>query len=286
MTGQYTHPFARRLVDIEDGAIEVWEGGDGPVTFVTTHPYLIANDTYPGAGLSDGLASVGRTVFVTPRGSGGSFAESRREKLGMDTLVDDLEQLRQALAIDKWIPSGFSTGGMVTLMYASRYPHALAAAVPICTAASYHYALRPESLYSPTNAINQKLAEIRERAGMGEEYHRAFASASVHNQDVVETVLATTPRDDLRNTVVVDEVLIGKWNYEPDLARITAPTLIIVGRHDAQAGSMKWSHKILVGIAGSELAVMNHSGHFPFEEEPAEFRRVVADFVQRRVVAQ
>jgi pimeloyl-ACP methyl ester carboxylesterase len=49
---------------------------------------------------------------------------------------------------------------------------------------------------------------------------------------------------------------------------------------------MKWSHKILVGIAGSELAVMNHSGHFPFEEEPAEFRRVVADFVQRRVVAQ
>jgi hypothetical protein len=36
---------------------------------------------------------------------------------------------------------------------------------------------------------------------------------------------------------------------------------------------MKWSHKILVGIAGSELAVMNHSGHFPFEEEPAEFRR-------------
>jgi pimeloyl-ACP methyl ester carboxylesterase len=122
----------------------------------------------------------------------GSFAESRREKLGMDTLVDDLEQLRQALAIDKWIPSGFSTGGMVTLMYASRYPHALAAAVPICTAASYHYALRPESLYSPTNAINQKLAEIRERAGMGEEYHRAFASASVHNQDVVDTVLATT----------------------------------------------------------------------------------------------
>jgi pimeloyl-ACP methyl ester carboxylesterase len=223
MSTQYSHPFTSRLVDIEDGAIEIWEGGDGPVTFVTMHPYLISNGEYLGAGLADGLASVGRTVFVTPRGSGGSFAESRREKLGMDTLTDDLEQVRLALGVEKWIPSGFSCGGMVTLMYASRYPGALAGAVPICTAASYH--------------------------------------------------------------VVVEEVLVGKWNYEPELPKITAPTLIIVGRHDAQAGSMLWSHKILVGIPGSELAVMNNSGHFPHEEEPGEFRRVIKDFVQRRLVA-
>ena len=29
---------------------------------------------------------------------------------------------------------------------------------------------------------------------------------------------------------------------------------------------------------------MNHSGHFPHEEEPEEFRRVIGEFVQRRVV--
>lgn len=285
MSTEYSHPFTPRLVDIEDGAIEIWEGGDGPVTFVTMHPYLISNGKYPGAGLADGLASVGRTVFVTPRGSGGSFAESRREKLGMDTLTDDLEQVRLALGIEKWIPSGFSCGGMVTLMYASRYPGALAGAVPICTAASYHYAIAPESLYSPDSPVYQRLAEISERAGRGPEYERVSMSASLHNQDVLETVLTTTPKDEVRNEVVVEEVLVGKWNYEPELPKITAPTLVIVGRHDAQAGSMLWSHKILVGIPGSELAVMNNSGHFPHEEEPAEFRRVIQDFVQRRIVA-
>ena len=285
MSAEYSNPFTPRLVDIEDGAIEIWEGGDGPVTFVTMHPYLIANGKYPGAGLADGLASVGRTVFVTPRGSGGSFSESRREKLGMDTLTDDLEQVRLALGIDRWIPSGFSCGGMVVLMYASRYPQSLAGAVPICTAASYHYAVQPESLYSPDSPVYQRLAEIAERAGRGAEYERVSMSASLHNQDVLETVLTTTPRDDLRTEVVREEVLVGKWNYEPDLAKITAPTLIIAGRHDAQAGSMLWSHKILVGIDGSELAVMNHSGHFPHEEEPAEFRRVIRDFVQRRIVS-
>src|SRR3954453_15014264 len=110
----YRNPFTRRMVDIDEGAIEVWVGGDGPVTFVTTHPYLYANGEHPGAGLADGLASIGRTVFVTPRGCGGSFAESRRAKLGMDTLVDDLEQVRRALGMERWIPSGSSCGGMVT----------------------------------------------------------------------------------------------------------------------------------------------------------------------------
>jgi hypothetical protein len=37
MSTEYSHPFTPRLVDIEDSAIEIWEGGDGPVTFVTMH---------------------------------------------------------------------------------------------------------------------------------------------------------------------------------------------------------------------------------------------------------
>lgn len=281
---EYAHPFRRRLVDIDEGAMEIWEGGDGPVTFVTAHPFLVANGKYPGAGLSDGLASIGRTIFVVPRGSGGSFAETRRNKLGMDTLVDDIDQVRRALGIQRWIPSGYSCGGMITLMYAIRYPDALSGVVPICTAASYHYALQPDSLYAPTSAAYARLDEIKQRAGMGDEYERARVRASVHNQDVIDTVLRTTPTDPLRNEVVVAEVLVGKWNYEPELAQIQAPTLIVAGRYDGQAGSLRWSHKILVGIAGSELAVMNHSGHFPHEEEPAEFRRVISEFVHRRIV--
>jgi proline iminopeptidase len=284
MIREYSYPFTRRMVDIDDGAMEVWEGGDGPVTFVTAHPFLVANGRYPGGGLSDGLASIGRTIFVVPRGSGGSFAEDRREKLGMDVLVDDMDQVRRALGIARWIPSGYSCGGMTTLMYAIRYPDAVAGVVPICTAASYHYALQPDSLYASTSAAYARLDEIKRRAGMGEEYERARSSESLHNQDLIDTVLCTTHTDPNRNEVVVEEVLVGKWNYEPELAQIKAPTLILAGRYDGQAGSMFWSYKILVGIAGSELAVMNHSGHFPHEEEPEEFRRVIGEFVQRRVV--
>lgn len=281
---RYTNEFSRRTVNIEDGAIEVWEGGDGPVTFLTGHPFLSANDAYPGAGLTDCLAAIGRTIFVTPRGSGGSFAEHRREKLGMDTYVHDLEQVRQALGIDRLVPCGYSCGGMTTLMYAIRHPRALAGVIPVCTAASYHYALEPTSLYSSTSAAFQRLEAVRQEHGLGSEYDWAMVDESVHNKAVIEKILAGQRKAPVHNEVVVDEVLAGKWNYEPELATITAPTLVVVSRYDGQAGSMIWSHKILVGIEGSELAVMNHSGHLPFEEEPEEFKRVVREFVDRRIV--
>lgn len=281
---RYTHEFSRRTVDIDDGPIEVWEGGDGPVTFLTGHPFLSANGAYPGAGLSDCLAAVGRTVFVTPRGCGGSFAEQRREKLGMDTYVDDLDQVRRALGIEKVVPSGYSCGGMTTLMYAIRFPDALAGVVPVCTAASYHYAIQPSSLYSTSSAAFARLEAVKREHGPGPEYDRAMVDESVHNKAVIDKILAGQRKAAVRNEVVVEEVLVGKWNYEPDLATIVAPTLVVVSRYDGQAGSMIWSHKILTGIAGSELAVMNHSGHYPFEEEPEEFQRVVREFVSRRVV--
>jgi proline iminopeptidase len=281
---RYTHEFTRRMVDIDDGAIEVWEGGDGPVTFLTGHPFLSANGAFPGAGLTDCLAAIGRTVFVTPRGCGGSFAEHRREKLGMNTYVDDLEQVRRALGIEQVVPCGYSCGGMTTLMYAIRNPHALAGVVPVCTAASYHYAIQPTSLYSPTSAAFARLDAVRREHGLGPEYDWAMVNESVHNKAVIDRILAGQRKAQAHNEVVVEEVLVGKWNYEPELVTIKAPTLVVVSRYDGQAGSMIWSHKILVGIDGSELAVMNRSGHLPFEEEPEEFKRVVREFVDRRIV--
>ena len=204
----------------------------------------------------------------------------------MDTYVADLEQVRVALGIDKVVPSGYSCGGMTTLMYAIRYPDTLAGVVPhLHRPREYHYAIQPTSLYSPTSAAFQRLDAVKRAHGPGAEYDWAMVDESVHNKAVIGRVLAGQREAPLHDEVVVEEVLVGKWNYEPELATITAPTLVVVSRHDGQAGSMIWSHKVMVGIEGSELAVMNHSGHHPFEEEPEEFQRVVREFVGRRVVA-
>jgi pimeloyl-ACP methyl ester carboxylesterase len=63
------------------------------------------------------------------------------------------------------------------------------------------------------------------------------------------------------------------------LAEITTPTLIVVGRHDFICGP-RWATEIHERIAGSEFVVLENSGHFGHLEEPAEFARVVTEFVK------
>ncbi|MDN3356487.1 alpha/beta hydrolase [Actinomadura sp. DC4] len=62
------------------------------------------------------------------------------------------------------------------------------------------------------------------------------------------------------------------------LGSITTPALVIVGRHDFICGP-RWAAELHEGIPGSELVVLEDSGHFGHLEQPAEFARAVAGFV-------
>jgi proline iminopeptidase len=62
------------------------------------------------------------------------------------------------------------------------------------------------------------------------------------------------------------------------LGSVTTPTLVIVGRHDFICGP-RWAGELHEGIPGSELVVLEDSGHFGHLEEPDAFARAVTGFV-------
>ena len=68
------------------------------------------------------------------------------------------------------------------------------------------------------------------------------------------------------------------------LPQITAPTLILAGRHDSFT-PMALSEKMHELIAGSELHVVEAGTHTAPIERPAEVTAAIADFLQRRVAA-
>src|SRR5271156_5504311 len=74
----YTHRFRSRMIDLSDTRLEVLEAGKGPTTFVCTHPYFDASGPFPAGGLTEALASAGRTLYVCPRGTAASAEEHRR----------------------------------------------------------------------------------------------------------------------------------------------------------------------------------------------------------------
>ncbi|MEU8951573.1 alpha/beta hydrolase [Streptomyces sp. NPDC048489] len=63
-----------------------------------------------------------------------------------------------------------------------------------------------------------------------------------------------------------------------DLGALTVPALIVVGRHDVICG-VRWSEELHRLIPGSELLVLENSGHFGHLEEPEAFASAVTRFV-------
>lgn len=63
-----------------------------------------------------------------------------------------------------------------------------------------------------------------------------------------------------------------------DLGSLTVPTLVVVGRHDVICG-VRWAEELHRLIPGSELLILENSGHFGHIEEPAAFSQAVTRFV-------
>jgi proline iminopeptidase len=67
-------------------------------------------------------------------------------------------------------------------------------------------------------------------------------------------------------------------DLRPDLASISAPTLVAAGRHDFLCGPAV-AREIAAGIENAEVVPFAESGHFLYVEEPERFRETVWTFL-------
>ncbi|WP_393087498.1 alpha/beta fold hydrolase [Streptomyces sp. LN704] len=63
-----------------------------------------------------------------------------------------------------------------------------------------------------------------------------------------------------------------------DLGSLTVPALVVVGRYDVICG-VRWAEALHRLIPGSDLLILENSGHFGHLEEPEAFARAVTRFV-------
>lgn len=61
------------------------------------------------------------------------------------------------------------------------------------------------------------------------------------------------------------------------LGAVAAPTLVTVGELDLVLPE-RFSHELVDRIGGASLVVIPGAGHQPFQEQPAEYNRLLADF--------
>lgn len=230
------------------------------------------------------IADQAQLILVDHRGNGRS-SRPPVETRTLANMADDLEALRKALGLGRIVVFGMSFGGMLALTYAATYPDSVAALIPCATTASNETLERALSGMHDLSSPEQREALARLRDGSvrsPEDLDRVFGALS----RFYEYDPARTPPGGFKPIADIDMLNFffardrTTYDVRPRLGRITAPTLVLTGRHDKIAPPFA-SDEILKGIPQARQEMFEQSGHRLMREENAKFLRTVRSFVGR-----
>ena len=181
---------------------------------------------------------------------------------------------------------GHSYGGFIAQELAIREPAAVRGLLLLCTTPGQLGAGEQpappgppmpaefEQLLSSPPQTDEELA-----AGMS-----AVAPAYVHQAepDMLRQLMADTvfSASAMRRGFEV----LADWSAVDRLSSVTAPALVIAGRHDPFT-SWPQAHRIAARLHDARVEVFEHSSHFPWLDEPDLFFSTVTGWLQEQGVA-
>ena len=234
------------------------------------------------------LSEAMQLVYFDHRGQG----RSARGNPALYTLyqnVEDMEALRQYLGLGPIVSIGTSYGGMVAMAHAARYPASVSHLVLIVTAAHSGFIERARQIVAERGTPEQQALCDTLWAGkfktpeelqhyydvMGPLYSRSYDAA---NAGAIRGRATLSPEP--LNRAFGPNGFLRRYDLRPELGRITAPTLVLGGRHDWICAP-EFSEEIHTLIPGSRLCIFENSAHSIRVDEPealiAAIRKFVAD---------
>ncbi len=227
-------------------------------------------------------------VFYDHRCNGRSTGAAV-SSMTFENLTADADALRQALGFEKWAVLGHSFGGNVALEYALRYPQSLSHLLLVNSGGDFRW-------------VREKAPQLLVQRGFSPEtveLARRFLNGQIEPDEMFPALMKLgkaysphpnpwqTPHKLLRGlqTKLQPEALIfGEtqvlkgWTVMDRLGEIRAPTLVIAGREDF-VYPPEHQAALAAGIPDARLRLIDRAGHSPHDEQPAEVRRLIRDFL-------
>jgi pimeloyl-ACP methyl ester carboxylesterase len=215
-------------------------------------------------------------VYLEPVGTGES---GRLDAYGIDTYVTFLDAVVDDLGAPQVHLLGHSHGGFVVQQYTLDHPERVAGLIlydtsPVTGPEFWESAMAGVAAYAP---VAPEVPAAFERAVTATDDEALSAAL----REAVPVYFADFPGR--RSEFSAFVAGIRAWAVPSDpapfdvrsrLKEITAPTAVIVGAHDFICGP-RWAALLHAGIPGSQLTVLESSGHFGHVEQPAEFAAAV-----------
>ncbi|GAA4390690.1 alpha/beta hydrolase [Hymenobacter koreensis] len=246
----------------------------------------------PGAGSYSYEALGGRAledqlqmIYLDQRGSGRSPSDPQKN-YALTRLVQDLEDTRQQLGLEKWTLMAHSFGGIIATEYARQHPTRVEALILVNSIlnlpasmesmASYGYTLLPAEGRPPLDPA----APLPQRWGM--------VVGMLNQQKLMgklqySTDSAAARANQVARSVETNRELSGQvfrypefvQDLTPASAQLTMPVLVIAGREDHTTGP---EHHKAFKFPKQQVVVLP-GRHNAFQETPAEFKQAVTAFV-------
>ncbi|MFD8572400.1 alpha/beta fold hydrolase [Streptomyces sp. NPDC059639] len=251
-------PYARTVRGSGPGLLLAHGGGGsveanyGPVLPALAAARTVVGADYPGTG-------------ATPRAT---------SPLQLDELADELVAAADAEGLDRFAVSGYSLGGTVAVRIAARHPERVTAL--LLTATFGHP--------SPQLRLAAETWRTLAAAGDLDTFARfllpyALSDRALHA--LTDEQLAATLKE-MAATVPPGSGdhadLVSRADVRADLARITAPTLVVVTTEDRLVPPLA-QRELAAAIPGAHVAEIP-TGHLPFAELPDEWGTLMVKFLR------
>lgn len=229
-------------------------------------------------------------IYLDQRGSGRS-GSSAAKAYGLDRVVQDLEEVRQQLHLERWTLLSHSFGGLIATAYASQYPQRVESLIlansilnlpaSMESFVTAGYALLPVATRPPLDAT----APLPQRFGM--------VSALLNQQRLLNKLMfvddsaaarlsrfrpAQPANRDFAASLYQPGVING---YLQDFTALSAqlrmPVLVLAGQYDNVTGA---AHHQSFRFPKQQVVLMP-GGHYAFFENPREFEQALAAFSRK-----
>ena len=217
----------------------------------------------------DALGEQLRLIMVELLGHGRSDTPDRDEAYTLDSLLAELERIREARGIERWWVCGQSLGGAISILYCLRHPDRVSGLI----------------------FTNSRAAFGIKRQGVSRDPDKRPPPLT-HTRDLpIHPINATRLHESIKSRMVKDadamplhcvEHYLSRrhtWKSLDRMHELSMPVLLVNGRWEKQF--QPFADQARERIPDLEVVTLE-GGHAINAERPAEFNEAVLDFIQRR----
>lgn len=260
-------------------------------------PYLLYVHGGPGSGSywlekfsGDFLERHFTMVYLDQRGTGRSTGPADGD-YSMERMVEDFEQVRSVLHIDRWLTLGHSFGGILQMGYVERVPDAIEGMIMLNCTLCIEDSFENGWFHRTRELLGKSRCAFLKNDSLSDMEKLAIAAGKLEEKELRWKIFYASPESDAEMNRSFQEIpdfnndFSGEFrsfpeyfrNYRPATAEVEIPVLFFYGKTDWSVGprhyrKVRFPNMILWG---------SDVGHMPFLENGEDMQKAILAFLEK-----